>query len=153
MSESTCSAGLCGEGHEPLNPGSWSLWAKIPQTLQFKNVILEVFCSSVSYPMFKIKKKKNSEPFVFLIHIEPGISDLPIIPSFKGKKSHFFFLTGIFSFLPTHPISISHFLRKPFSWRQRESFPTHFPKPHRLMHTQRAIQHQEPMLQCTQPCP
>lgn len=61
--------------------------------------------------------------------MEPGISDLPITPCFKGKTSHFFFLTGIFSFLPTHPISISHFLRKPFSWRQRESFPTHFPKP------------------------
>lgn len=47
----------------------------------------------------------------------------------EKKKAHFFFLTGIFSFLPTHPTSIFHFLRKPVRWRQRESFPTHFPKP------------------------
>lgn len=45
------------------------------------------------------------------------------------EKSLLFFLTGIFSFLPTHPTPISHFLRKPFSWRQRESFPAHFPRP------------------------
>lgn len=79
-----------------------------------------------------MEKKKLLKPFVFLIHIlDPGISDLPItlsVPKEK-KKLIFFFLTGIFSFLPTHPTSIFHFLRKPVRWRQRESFPTHFPKP------------------------
>lgn len=52
-------------------------------------------------------------------------------PSSKGEKKKviFFSLLEFFSFLPTHPTSISHFLRKPFSWRQRESFPTHFPQP------------------------
>lgn len=81
--------------------------------------------------VFKVKKKFFFKCFVFLIQRDPGISDLPItLPIPKGeKKSHFFFLTGIFSFLPTHPTSISHFLRKPFSWRHRESFPTRFPQP------------------------
>ena len=92
-------------------------------------LFLKCFVLVSHTPCLKLKKKKKFRAFCSsnthgAWNFRSANNSL-----FQREKSHFFFLTGIFSFLPTHPISISHFLRKPFSWRQRESFPTLFPKP------------------------
>lgn len=91
--------GSVGRGR---NPGSWSLWAKLPQTPQFRSVILQVFTLASHTPCLKLKKEKFKEPFVLLIHTDPGISDLPITHPVPKKKKSFFFPYWNF-FIPSHP--------------------------------------------------
>lgn len=47
---------LLGSVGRGMNPGSWSLWAKLPQTPQFRSVILQVFTLASHTPCLKLKK-------------------------------------------------------------------------------------------------